>query len=639
MHGRPLGESMGRFCIVDVLARACDYPGFDPDKHSNGAFISWNLLDTESIKRVVIEEEQGTEALIPKVSLNSPAKKRDEGKWIRNIKKRSSNSGKSCTLVCSKGKNKGKEIKCNGKELKASCGEECKLKCSEEFGEEERKKLFDAYWALADINEKRAYLVSRIERCEVKRRMSKEAKKNRQNTFEYWFPDPDPQMYSQGYNIRVCQKMFLNTLGISSLSVATAFKKVDNETGAMQQDKRGKHGNHKKIDKKREQRVIDHIESFKVVESHYVRKTETAQFLPRELSITDMHRMYLEKCEEFGEQGETFDFYKRVFRRKFRLKFMKPKKDDCNTCTTFDAIPEKTKEQEEEHAQHLADKEFARAYKTKQKDEASVNPEVAAAAFDLQQVLLCLFGPTGAFYYSWRLKNFNFTVTELDNMTTHAYLWNEHEGCKVSCEMATCLSNFLGRKAEEGNKKVYLFCDRCGGQNLNRFMQIMLAEAVEKTNLEEIELMYLVPGHSPSENDNAHSVIEGHVKGRKIYTTNQWETQIENALKKNKCITTSMMHVDFIDFKSTKGFGNYPTVHSDKCMEEDGDGKVTWSLLKHVLFKKRDPMMYFKYYYDEDFRCCKFVSKPPKTRVDTTMLSSQDCISQLQALQRPKKPT
>ena len=88
MHGRPLGESMGRFCIVNVLARACDYPGFDPDKHSNGAFISWNLLDTESIKRVVIEEEQGTEALIPKVSLNSPAKKRDEGKWIRNIKKK-----------------------------------------------------------------------------------------------------------------------------------------------------------------------------------------------------------------------------------------------------------------------------------------------------------------------------------------------------------------------------------------------------------------------------------------------------------------------------------------------------------------------------------------------------------------------
>ena len=73
-HGRQLGEKMfWRFCIVNVLARACDYPSFDPDKYSNWAFILWDLLDTESTKRVVIEQGQGTEAWVPKVASNSPA--------------------------------------------------------------------------------------------------------------------------------------------------------------------------------------------------------------------------------------------------------------------------------------------------------------------------------------------------------------------------------------------------------------------------------------------------------------------------------------------------------------------------------------------------------------------------------------
>ena len=97
-----------------------------------------------------------------------------------------------------------------------------------------------------------------------------------------------------------------------------------------------------------------------------------------------MHRMYLEKCKEIGEQGETFDFYKSILQIS-RHKNMEPKKNDCNKCTKFDAIPEKTKDQEEEHAQHLEDKKCTRAYKTKQKDKASVNPEFAAAGFDLQQ--------------------------------------------------------------------------------------------------------------------------------------------------------------------------------------------------------------------------------------------------------------
>ena len=88
-------------------------------------------------------------------------------------------------------------------------------------------------------------------------------------------------------------------------------------------------------------------------------------------------------------------------------------------------------------------KEYTGSLKDELKSLAKNEEHVVTAAFDLEQVLLCPFGATGIFYYSRRLKNHNLTVTEIDNMTTHIYLWNEHEGRKGSCEMATCVMNFL----------------------------------------------------------------------------------------------------------------------------------------------------------------------------------------------------
>ena len=373
--------------------------------------------------------------------------------------------------------------------------------------------------------------------------------------------------------------MFLDTLGISTTAVRTAFEKYDKQTGTQEPDKRGRHDNKKRIDKIQEQRVIEHISSFKVVESHYVRKNEKCQFLPKDLTISEMHRLFLRFCEEKSYEKVNFDFYKRVFRRKFRLKFQKPKKDECNTCASYKGL-------EEAQRQHRRDKEYTRSLKDELKSLAKKEEHVVTAAFDLQQVLLCPFGATGIFYYSRRLKNHNLTVTEIDNMTTHAYLWNEHEGRKGSCEVATCVMDFLEKMKNQGKKVVYLFSDKCGGQNLNRMFLIMLSNSVVKLNLEKIELIYLCPGHSQNENDNAHSVTENASKSKFIYNKTQWETTITQALKKNTREVKVLMHDDFIDFKSIHKFPEYSEVLQDKC-QVVGSGKkrkVMWASIKQVKF-------------------------------------------------------
>ena len=175
-----------------------------------------------------------------------------------------------------------------------------------------------------------------------------------------------------------------------------------------------------------------------------------------------MYRMYNEWCAQKSYPLESYKFYLRVFNERFNLKFQPPKKDKCDTCECYNNSTLITDEMELSQQNHLQDKNLVREIKEKCKTNAGQNEHVLAAAFDLQKVLLC---PYGQVYYSRRLANHNFTVTELDNMRTSCYFWTEDACQKGACEVATCLQKFIQKRAAEGIDEFYLFCDRCGGQN------------------------------------------------------------------------------------------------------------------------------------------------------------------------------
>ena len=69
----------------------------------------------------------------------------------------------------------------------------------------------------------------------------------------------------------MCKKCFLVTLGISETFANHAFK---NQQGGVYvgEDRRGKHTSHNKTTKTALDWVRKHIESFPVVDGHYIRK-------------------------------------------------------------------------------------------------------------------------------------------------------------------------------------------------------------------------------------------------------------------------------------------------------------------------------------------------------------------------------
>ena len=75
-------------------------------------------------------------------------------------------------------------------------------------------------------------------------------------------------------------------------------------------------------------------------------------------------------------------------------------------------------------------------------------------------------------------------------------------------EVSTCLLKYLNKLASKGVKLVHLICDRCTGQNCNRMVFVLLFLAMHWLQFDEMHLHFLCTGHSYSENDNCHGIVE-----------------------------------------------------------------------------------------------------------------------------------
>ena len=141
------------------------------------------------------------------------------------------------------------------------------------------------------------------------------------------------------------------------------------------------------------------------------------------------------------------------------MKFNKPKKDVCDDCQIFlnTTTDQQTDKMKLEHADHLNEKELARAHIKEWQHLAKADKEVHSAAFDFQKTLQTPEGYASSFYYYQRLPNYNFTVTSLGDLSKDCYLWNEANGAKGSCEVASSIFMYLQALKKTGVSKVLLF--------------------------------------------------------------------------------------------------------------------------------------------------------------------------------------
>lgn len=185
--------------------------------------------------------------------------------------------------------------------------------------------------------------------------------------------------------------------------------------------------------------------------------------------------------------------------------------------------------------------------------EASRNPTIVAAVFDLQEVLATPKSNESSLYYKRQLNTYNLTVYEYGTGQGYNYVWNETIAGRGSNEIGSCIWQYIRKCANEGKKSIHLFSDSCGGQNRNKNILSLLWYAWNKLELDEMEHVFFVTGHSFNEGDSMHSCIERAGRNISVYTPSQWAQVIRSAKRSApRFIVKEMDSNDFMAIKTEK---------------------------------------------------------------------------------------
>lgn len=525
----------------------------------------------------------------------SRKRKANPESWKRNKTKTLINSGKAHTTM-----SKSKKM-ITAKNMGPVCSDKCKFKCQNVFSFEERLTIFNAYWDTGDLNVQRQFIYNNMTNIEPKYRYIRVGSTRQNLNHAYYFT-------KMGQRIRVCKLFFMNTLAISDKSIRTVVKKNSGSiTGIQMQDNRGKHGNQFKLDAALKDRAKEHINSIPRIESHYCRARSKREYIEGSRSIATLHRDYVDKCKAEGKGYLSYKLYYNIFVNDFNISFWKPKKDQCEDCTAFANVEDKTLLQAQ-YDLHLKEKHLARAQK--ENDKKNISDNLIVCVYDLQAVMPCPQGEVSSFYYISKLNVLNFTVTELGSNNTNCYVWHEGAGARGANEIGSCVLAYLKNLNEKASDyfDVVFYSDNCCGQHKNKFMLATYQYAInELSKLRSVTHNFLIKGHTQNEGDAAHSLIQRNIsnalKSSPIYVPDQYITLIKTAKKKGRpFVVHELTHESFLDLKSL-AVGNYTTT-------EDGQ-KVKWADIKTIkVHRDYENKFFFKTSYEtEEFTSVATLTK------------------------------
>lgn len=488
------------------------------------------------------------------------------------------NSGKSY-VSSSKTKKQFSERK-----VRSPCGEKCRLGCSKKINDTAREEIFSSFWNLAELQRQREFIVAHTEPIKPKYRYSNTQDFRNLNSAFYFEVSKT--------RIRVCKTFFKATLDINDRPIRTALTKKT-ETGFLEGDMRGKHGNQPTVDIEIKDGVRNFIKAIPRIESHYLRAQSTREYIESGKSLADLYRDYKEDRERQQLPFANLVMFNRIFNGEFNISFYVPKKDQCDLCESFkNADEERKQELLNSYNLHQKEKELSR----KEKDADKRNPNGAyVAVYDLQAIMPLPKGLISSFYYKSKMNCFNFTISDLNAKNVECYFWNETEGKRGAVEVGSCVLHYINMLVEKANSTdldVVFYSDNCCGQQKNKYLLSAYSYAIQKFKLRSITHKFLIHGHSQNEGDNVHSVIEKqvkrHLKSSPIYVPEQYVTLIRMAKKNGPPYRVHEFTCEnFYDLKTLQEeWGNNFNVDTDRM-------KVKWHDIKIIRVEKGHPLAFF----------------------------------------------
>lgn len=267
--------------------------------------------------------------------------------------------------------------------------------------------------------------------------------------------------------------------------------------------------------------IVDFIKKLKVTESHYGRGKSQRQYLPSELNITKLWRMWKTERENNQLPIAQKQKFEKVFHDRFNLSFIPPKVDVCSQCETLKAKIELNINAEENTALlKLHETRAKQFYEILRK--SADNDKALTVTFDMQQIQPLPKTNVGEAYYARQLGVYNFTVVihtprQIRSKNVHIYTWIESDTGKGSNQVVSALDHFFQKTVEpliarRRYTTIDIFSDCCPAQNKNITMLGYLLRKMESPSVykfvRDIQYYFPVRGHSFLPPDRVFGQIE-----------------------------------------------------------------------------------------------------------------------------------
>lgn len=379
---------------------------------------------------------------------------------------------------------------------------QCRLLTKEDI-----QRFHAAFYAVPKKEMQDAFILKHVSAIPPQRPRKENPDKVKQSTLKYRITSID------GHEHPVCRDTFLSVLQIKKHRVLGVFHRFKSGQAVVPVETRGGSRKEKLFAHKREA-VIAFIKQFKGTEFHYARNKSTRIYLPSELNIAKLHKMYLGSVGDDQEMKIKESYFRHVFNANFNLGFGSISTDECSICLELserlkiEKKPDVIKDLKLKKTLH---KKQAACFFEKLKEKPD---DCLLLSFDCQKNLVLPKVSDQTAYYSRQLYCYNLALVsgissaKLNQENVSFYTWTEDQAKKSSNEVASIVYNELNEKIGDF-KRVRLVADGCPGQNKNVNMLTMCCRWLLKTpKVKSIELVFPVTGHSYMPADRAFGLIE-----------------------------------------------------------------------------------------------------------------------------------
>jgi hypothetical protein len=420
----------------------------------------------------------------------------------------------------------------------------CRRKCTELLvTNDQRVILLQRFNAFASRNEQDAYLSGLIRLIPIaRRRFRRDNAIPNESSYKYTV-----RVVDEGGTVTeivVCYTAFCSIHGITKSRVCT-LKHSLVSTGQIHTDKRGLHANRpRSIPKTDRDSAREHIASFKSRKAHYSRGQHRKVYLPEELNVKAMYRMFK---VQYVNSRVKYGTYLHVFNTEFNIGFGYPRCDTCSTCDAYLARMKDINEQLKS-ATSAADKIDVDKLKKKLKMEqdlhkrkaetfyerkrsarqlAQSDKSVFAFAMDYSKNVHAPNLSTNDVYYKRQLSVYLFNIHVLSTKASYFYSYDETVANKGADEVVSILDHFIANNVPADVKQLEIFCDSCPGQNKNytvfRYLHHIVATI---KRFECVKVTFPIRGHSYMECDKNMALIN---QKAHLETPDDWRRHIETS--------------------------------------------------------------------------------------------------------------